>query len=134
VAQSDRDEPRVFDVLAGEGEQVRDTPYGMVGLLYSGAEIRAEWVSKRGEPVDPEWFSQDTVDLLCVVDGQLRVEFEYKDTPPTTMRRGQVLILPPGVRCRAYSWPRDTSAGAVFVAVYPAATEHAHPADSVRGE
>jgi hypothetical protein len=123
VAETGRNKPRVFDVLAGEGERVRDTPFGTVGLLHSGAGVRAEWVSKRGEPLDPAWFSQDTVDLMCIIDGRLRVEFEREDTPSRTLERGQVLILPPGVRCRACSWPREASEGAVFVAFYPAHEE-----------
>jgi quercetin dioxygenase-like cupin family protein len=91
-----------------------------VGLLYGGPGIRAEWVSKRGEAVDPNWSSQDEVDFLCVLAGHLRVEFEREDFSSTTRKSGQVLILPPGVRCRACRWPRETTDAAVFVAVYPA--------------
>ncbi len=119
MAETGAGEPRVLDVLAGEAEQIRDTPYGRVGLLYAGSGVRAEWVAKRGEAVDPDWFSQGTVDLLCVVDGRLRVEFERTDILSTTLERGQVLVLPAGVRCRAYSWPRESSEGAVFVAFCP---------------
>lgn len=111
--------PRIFDIVGGEAEAVKETPYGNVGLVYAGAGIRAEWVSKRGEAVDPGWFSQDVVDLICVVQGELREEYERADISTQTVRAGQVLILPPGVRCRAYRWPREAQETTVFLAVYP---------------
>jgi hypothetical protein len=111
VVDTSQHNPRVFDVLAGEAETKRETPYGSVGVLHSGSGVRAEWVSKRAEEIDPDWFSQNVVDLICVVAGTLRVEFERGDIPTRTLEVGQVLILPPGVRCRAYSWPRDESKG-----------------------
>ena len=126
MAATGQENPRVLDVLAGEAEKTSETPYGTVGLLYAGPGIRAEWVSKRGEAIDPGWFTQDVVDFICVVAGKLRVEFEREDIAPRTLGSGQVMILPPGVRCRAYSWPRETLNTAIFLAVYPAADGLSH--------
>lgn len=111
--------PQVFDVLAGEAEWIKDTPYGSVGLLYDGPDLRAEWVSKSGEAIDPGWFSQDVVDFIYVAAGQLRVEYEREDIASQTLHSGEVLILPAGLRCRAYRWPRGAADPTIFVAVYP---------------
>jgi uncharacterized protein YjlB len=112
--------PRVFNVLAGDALEVRQTPYGAVGEVYRDDDVVAEWVSKAAEQVDPGWFSQPMVDLLLVVQGQLRIEFESAEHPARTLQSGELLVLPAGVRCRAYRWPRDAVAAAVFIAFYPA--------------
>ncbi len=54
-----RDEPalQVFNVLRGEASHVRSTTFGDVGTIFSGQGIELVWVSKLGEPVDPNWFS-----------------------------------------------------------------------------
>jgi hypothetical protein len=68
--------PTIVNVLRGEAGSTRVTPYGVVGTVYSGQGIEAVWVSKRGEQVDPGWFVPDTVDLILLREGHLRVEFE----------------------------------------------------------
>ena len=114
--------PRVVDLLAGEAVETWSTAFGMTGRVFSDAGIEAVWVSKDREEVDPSWFSQDTVDLLVVLQGLLRVEFADGAHPTTTLSPGQMLILPAGARCRAYRWPRDSETSAIFLAVYPQAT------------
>jgi hypothetical protein len=113
------DMPKVFHTLRGDAVQTRHTPYGSVGTIFSGHEIEAVWVRKQDEEVDPGWFTQPTVDLIVVVHGRLKVEFERPDLPPCVLECGDVLVLPPNTRCRAYRWPRDATEAAVFVAVYP---------------
>jgi hypothetical protein len=109
----------VIDILAGEAAATKDTPFGRVGTVYSGEGIELAWISKSQEPVDPEWFETDTVDLLLVVQGLLRIEFEGEARDDLTLRPGELLVLPAHTRCRAYRWPRDAAEATVFVAAYP---------------
>ena len=110
---------RVFNVLRGEAEQVRLTPYGAVGTVFSGSGVELVWVSKQDEPIDEGWFSSDEVDLILVVQGQLRFEFEAAGRADLVLGQGDVIVLPANERCRAYRWPRDASEATVFVAAYP---------------
>ena len=110
---------RVFHTLRGEALETRYTPYGSVGKLFSGEGIEAVWVCKQNEAVDPGWFSQSTVDLILVVQGQLRVEFEQQPPDDQILEPGDLLILPRKTRCRAYRWPRNRKEATVFLAVYP---------------
>jgi uncharacterized protein YjlB len=90
-----------------------------VGTIHSGGGIEAVWVWKQDELVDSGWFSQVTVDLILVLQGSLRVEFAGPDIPDVTMRPGEILVLPPGMQCRAYRWPRDATQATIFLAAYP---------------
>jgi uncharacterized protein YjlB len=111
--------PHVFNVLRGEASQVRSTPFGDVGTVFSGRGIELVWVSKQAEPIDADWFSSDEADLILVVQGQLKFEFESPGLPDRVLNVGDVLVLPAGVRCRAYRWPRHAREATVFVAAYP---------------
>lgn len=111
--------PQVFDVRRGEAETTTPTPFGLVGRVHSGEGIEMVWVSKQAEQVDPGWFSAETVDLLLVVQGCLRVEFEDARFRELSLEPGQLLVLPARTRCRAYRWPRDAEEATVFVAAYP---------------
>ena len=112
--------PQVFNVLRGGASQVRSTPFGDVGTVFSGRGLEMVWVSKLAEPVDEDWFVSAEVDLILVVQGQLKFEFEAPGQPDRVLRVGDVLVLPAGVRCRAYRWPRDAREATIFVAAYPA--------------
>lgn len=74
---------------------------------------------KRGEDVDPNWFSMTSVDILAVVRGRLRVEFADRRSRPRILGVGDVLVLPPRTKCRAYRWPRGARGPTIFIAVYP---------------
>jgi hypothetical protein len=128
------DYPRVFHTLRGDAMTVRDSPTGRVGQLFSGAGLEAVWVRKEGEAIDPEWFAQPIVDLLVVVQGQLYVEFPEVGRASMVLGPGDVLVLPPGARCRAYRWPRDRQEATVFVAVYPTELRTAAAADACVSE
>jgi hypothetical protein len=112
--------PRRFRVLQGEALAIHPSPYGRVGDVYRDSRIEVVWVEKQDEEIEPGWFSQPKVDLLIVLQGELKVEFERADVQALVMKTGDVLILPAGERCRAYRWPRDRTEAAVFLAVYPA--------------
>jgi uncharacterized protein YjlB len=121
VAIDEPAEPRlgVFNVLRGEARQIRPTPFGDVGTVFSGQGLEVVWVSKQAEPIDESWFSSDAVDLILVVKGQLKFEFKSPDLPDLVLSVGDVLVLPAGEQCRAYRWPRDSREATVFVAAYP---------------
>jgi hypothetical protein len=79
----------------------------------------AVWVAKQQEVIDAAWFSQPTVDLLTILQGQLRVEFEQELQPSMVLDPGDLLVLPPHTRCWAFRWPRDRQEATIFLAVYP---------------
>ncbi len=107
--------------MRGEASQVRSTPFGNVGTVFSGPALEMVRVSKLAEPIDESWFSSPEPDLILVVQGQLKFEFESPGPPDRVLSVGDLLVLPAGARCRAYRWPRDAPEPAVFVAAYPAA-------------
>ncbi len=113
------DKPQIFNLLQGEALDISHSAYGSVGRLFTGEGLEAVWVKKEAEEIDPGWFVQSTVDLILVVQGQLKVEYERPDLEPRILRPGEMLILPPGTRCRAYRWPREAKEGTIFLAVYP---------------
>jgi hypothetical protein len=86
--------PVLLRVLEGEAVRVRATRYGSVGTILDCDSTEVVWVCKQDEDIDPGWFSQPDTDVLCVVTGQLQVEFQAE--PATlTLRQGDVLVLPP---------------------------------------
>lgn len=120
AAGSPGSEVRVLSVLSGEAAHVRRTPFGDVGTVFSGPDLEVVWVSKLGEPVDEHWFCSHDPDVILVVQGELKFEFEDPGQPDLVLGVGDVLTLPAQTRCRAYSWPRHAGQQAVFVAAYPA--------------
>jgi hypothetical protein len=111
--------PQVFHMLRGDAVSARSAPTGTVGTLFSGAGIEAVWVAKQEDVIDPDWFSQPMVDLIAVMQGQVRVEFAQEGLMPVVLAPGDLLVLPPNTRCRAYRWPRDQREASIFLAVYP---------------
>jgi uncharacterized protein len=111
---------RVFNILRGEANHVRSTPFGDVGTVFSGRGMELVWVSKQGDPVDDSWFRMKAVDLIMVLQGQLKFEFDSPDHDDRVLGAGELLVLPPEARCRAYRWPRDAIQATIFVAAYPA--------------
>jgi hypothetical protein len=115
--RSEPSTPVVLRALQGEAAVVRTTPYGSVGTILDSDSTEVVWVCKDDEDIDPGWFSQPATDVLCVVVGQLRVEFKAEPDMALTLQHGDVLVLPPDTACRAYRWPRDSKQAAVFLAV-----------------
>lgn len=110
--------PVLLRALDGEAAgEVRSTRFGSVGAILDCDSTEVVWVCKQNEDIDPGWFSQPFTDVLCVVEGELRVEFKVEPSTTLTLTRGDVLILPPDTACRAYRWPRDSKEPAVFLAV-----------------
>lgn len=98
---------------------VAQSPFGAVGHLFSGSGIEVVWVSKRAEEIDPDWFIYEQTDVIVVLQGQLKVEFEAAAYEDRVLDPGDALVLPPGCRCRAYRWPRTAENATVFLAAYP---------------
>lgn len=121
---------QVFNVLRGEASHVMPTPFGDVGTVFSSRSMELVWVSKHGEPVDESWFRMKAVDLIMVLQGQLKFEFESPDHDDRILGAGEVLVLPAAARCRAHRWPRDASQATIFMAAYPTiSTESAQAVD-----
>ena len=114
-----QESPRVFRLSKHEALDVRRSPTGDVGRLFTGEGLELVWVSKKGEALDSHWFEYSLVDLLLVLKGRLRVVFENRAYPRRTLVPLDLLVLPAGVRCRAYRWPRTTTSETIFLAAYP---------------
>jgi quercetin dioxygenase-like cupin family protein len=115
----EQQEPHVFHLRHREALDIHHSPTGRVGRVFRGEGLEAVWVAKQQEVIDSAWFSQPTVDLLIILQGQLRVEFEQELQSPVVLDPGDLLVLPPNTRCRAYRWPRDRQEATIFLAVYP---------------
>lgn len=115
----EQQEPHVFRLLQEEALDIHHSPTGRVGRVFRGEGLEAVWVAKQREVIDSAWFSQPTVDLLIILQGQLRVEFEQELQSPVVLEPGDLLALPSNTRCRAYRWPRDRQEATIFLAVYP---------------
>ena len=120
LMEQKNDMPKLFNILQDEALEVTHSAYGSVGRIFTGEGLEAVWVKKEAEEIDPGWFIQPVVDLILVVQGKLRVEYERPDMSPRVLSPGEMLVLPPNTRCRAYRWPRTAHEGTVFLAVYPA--------------
>lgn len=115
----DTNGPRVFRALAGDAIETTMSPYGSVRRLFTGEGLELVWVRKENEEVDPDWFSQRSVDVIVMLQGGLRCEFDDPAFEKRNLVPGDVVVLPADTRCRAYRWPRDQSEATVFVAAYP---------------
>jgi uncharacterized protein YjlB len=120
-------EPHVFHLLQGEALDIHRSPTGNVGRVFCGEGLEAVWVAKQQEVIDTAWFSQPSVDLLIILQGQLRVEFEQTQQASVSLEPGDLLVLPPHTGCRAYRWPRDRQEATIFLAVYPVRDEAPQP-------
>lgn len=117
--EPDNATPQIFNVLTGEATHVRTTPFGEVGTVLSGKRMEFVWVSKHGEPVDDSWFSMKEVDLIMVIQGQLKLEVDAPGQRDRVISVGEVLVLPADARCRVSKWPRESDQATIFVAAYP---------------
>jgi len=67
MAESKNAGVRVFRATHGEALAIREVPVGSVGDLFHGEGIEAVWVCKQDEVIDPDWFSQSSVDLTVML-------------------------------------------------------------------
>ena len=111
--------PKVIRSLRKEGQRLRHRPTGDVATVHRDPAFEVVWVRKQGESIDPHWFTSPNVDVLTVVQGRLRVEFADARDRPRILSVGDILVLPPKAKCRAYRWPRNARGPTVFVAAYP---------------
>jgi quercetin dioxygenase-like cupin family protein len=99
--------------------EIKDSSFSSVGKIFRGEGVKAVRVRKEREPIDPDWFSQLMVDLILLVQGKLKVEFEQTNLESCLLEAGDLIVLPPNTRCRAHHWPREDEQATVFLAVYP---------------
>ncbi len=112
-------QPTIFNILNNDALEITHSPYGSIGRLFTGEGLEAVWVKKEAEDIDPGWFEQPMVDLIVVIHGKLKVEYELPGLDPRILGPGEMLILPANTRCRAYRWPREVNEATVFLAMYP---------------
>lgn len=105
----------VVDVAAREGSSVEASPFGSVGVVHAGPDLEAWWIWKDGEDVEPTPAVMDREDLLCVIEGSLRLESAGESR---VVRQGEVVVIPAGTPFRGCRWPRD-GAPCLFLAVAP---------------
>jgi hypothetical protein len=117
--QESNNEPQVLNILSGDALEITHSAFGNVGRLFTDEGVEAVWVKKEAEEIDPGWFSQPMVDLILVMQGMLKVEYERPDLSSRVLKPGEMLILPANTRCRAYRWPREAGEATLFMAVYP---------------
>jgi mannose-6-phosphate isomerase-like protein (cupin superfamily) len=94
-----------LDVIARQATALRETPYGSVGVVHEGRDLRAWWIWKDGEDVDPAFSVCDREDFLYVVRGSLRLELDGRE--PLVLDAGDAFVIPPDTPYRGYRWPRD---------------------------
>lgn len=117
-----------FDVLAGEAHDATESPFGSVGVLHSGTDLKAWWIRKEREDLDPEWTVFDREDFLYVVQGTLRLEL--RDREPITLEAGAAFVIPAQTPFRGYRWPRESDDPCLFIAVSAADVGETKIADS----
>jgi hypothetical protein len=59
-------------VTTHEALERTETPYGAVGVVHDGVDLKAWWIWKDEEAIDPEWNAVEREDLLYVIEGTLR--------------------------------------------------------------
>ena len=85
--------------------EIRDTPFGSVGVVHDGPDLQAWWIRKNDEEIDAHWSEMAREDLLYVIQGKLRLELEGED--PRDLGAGECFVIPARRRFRGYRWPRD---------------------------
>ena len=86
-------------VSAREALELRETPYGSVGVVHDGADLQAWWTWKDDEAVDPEWSTMEREDLLYVIEGT--VPKGYPE--PELFKMSIGFIRPDGTESNIYS-------------------------------
>jgi mannose-6-phosphate isomerase-like protein (cupin superfamily) len=104
-----------------EARAVTETPYGSVGVLCSSPDLKAWWIRKEDEEIDPEWKVHSRDDLLYVVSGRLKLEL--RGSAALVLEAGDVFVIPAATAFRGYRWPRDSDEPCLFLAVAPGALE-----------
>ncbi len=104
-----------FAVTRREAQEITETPYGSVGVLHASVDLKAWWIWKEDEDVDPEWKINSRDDFLCVVQGSLKLQL--KGEGEVVLAAGDAIVIPAHTPFRGFRWPRDTSEPCLFVAV-----------------
>jgi len=111
---------RAYSVHDREAIEVTLSPFGSVGEVHVGTELRAWWICKDHEEIDPEWTVFSREDVLYVVSGTLKLEL--RNGADVVLEAGDVYV-PAGTAFRGYRWPRESEEPCLFVAVSRADVE-----------
>ena len=106
-----------LSVIGREAPEMVETPFGAVGTLYASSDLKAWWIWKDEEDVDPAWKVNSHDDFLYVVRGELKLELRGKAT--VMLQEGDAFVIPAGAPFRGYRWPRTASEPCLFLAVSP---------------
>lgn len=105
----------------GEGfALVKETP-GPEGPVYIVRELRqappftVEWVYKRHFAPEADWHLVETDDLIVMMAGTMRLDFQ-DGRPPVTLKEGECIWLPSGTVTKGTALPMDGTP-AVFLSV-----------------
>lgn len=112
---------RAYSVSKREAIEVTPSPFGSVGELHAGSDLRAWWIYKEHEKIDPEWTIFSCEDVLFVVSGRLKLEF--RDGTEVVLETGDAFAIQAGTAFRGYRWPRDAEEPCLFIAVARADVE-----------
>jgi mannose-6-phosphate isomerase-like protein (cupin superfamily) len=107
---------RPLSVLRRDSRELRETPFGSVGVLHASDDLKAWWIWKDEEDVDPAWKVNTHDDFLFVVRGRLKLEL--RDLEGVVLETGDSFVIPASTGFRGYRWPRDGEP-CLFVAVSP---------------
>jgi len=111
---TDTEQP--LSVLRQHALEVAETPYGSVGVLHASEDLKAWWIWKDEEDVDPAWKVNARDDFLYVVTGALKLELRGRGD--VVLETGDSFVIRAGEPFRGYRWPRDGKS-CLFVAVSP---------------
>lgn len=106
-----------LSVASLEAHAITETPYGSVGVLHASRDLKAWWIWKEDDEIDPEWKVNSRDDLLYVLRGALKLELG--DADELVLEAGTCFVIPAGTAFRGYRWPRDASEPCLFLAVSP---------------
>jgi len=112
---------RAYSVPRREATEVTPSPFGSVGVLHTGPDLRVWWIHKEHDDIDPEWTVFSREDMLYVVSGTLKLEL--RDGADVVLEAGDVYVIPAGAAFRGYRWPRESEEPCLFVAVSRADVE-----------
>lgn len=107
---------RPLSALRHEARETQETPFGSVGVLHASDDLKAWWIWKDGEALDPAWKVNTHDDFLFVVQGTMKLEL--RDLEDVVLETGDSFVIPAGAAFRGYRWPRDGEP-CLFVAVSP---------------
>ncbi len=108
-----------MNLLSGEGLTYSETPYGRVATVASLPGLRAAWIYKDQEQIDPSLDRKDVDDVIVVLQGGLKLELRGDQPQDIVLGPGDAFVIPAGVPFRGYRHPRGQVQPTIFLGIYP---------------